>query len=47
MPKTLATGDIQVAAVPATNGYQNAFHLFTQKKGGVGIARLLAGLQST
>ena len=40
MPKALATEDLQVATVPARNGYHNAVHLFTQKKGGVGKSTL-------
>lgn len=40
MPKALATEDLQVATVPVRNGYQNAVHLFTQKKGGVGKSTL-------
>ena len=40
MPKALARDDIQVAAVPALSSYQNAVHLFTQKKGGVGKSTL-------
>ena len=40
MPKALATEDLQAATIPARNDYQNAVHLFTQKKGGVGKSTL-------